>query len=151
MLSVRIANSGLIDTSNIVNIRGDGNCFFRAVLVALQLKNISAFSMPEEQHLMLRELVVQHAGANCYDFSINNTEIVGGPRAWEQTMIRDGEFADNIAIEACSDFLEIPIEIISNGRTLIKFGERFFTRNWTTGIDNVIHLQLQYAHYSVIV
>lgn len=147
-MNTRVANAG-VSTAR-VDVIGDGSCFFRAVLVALRLKNLSAFSMPEEEHHTLRQLVVQFASASSYCFNVYTTEY-SGKDEWVREMSRPGVWADNIAVEACSDFLEIPIGIVSNGMVSAVFGRQYMSLNGYTGIDNAIRLELHAGHYSVIV
>lgn len=147
-IATRMANSGV--TSNTIDIIGDGNCFFRAVLVSIQTKNISGFGMPESQHMLLREMVVQAASVGKYCFDVFHMEYADQAE-WVREMSQSGTWGDNIAIEACSDLLEIPIQIVSDGRIVISFGDRFYNKNQTTKIDNVIRLNLTMGHYSVVV
>ena len=46
-------------TDRLIKILGDGNCFFRSILEALTLKNISPFMDGQEGHAILREMVVE--------------------------------------------------------------------------------------------
>ncbi len=148
MLAIRTANAGV--NTPTVNVMGDGNCFYRAVLVAVRLKNLLAFSMPEEQHGMLRTMVVDFALAGPYEFNIFTTEYET-KQAWSHAMYQEGTWADAMAVRACSDMLEIPIQVIINGQVAMSFGDDHYYRNHTTGIDNVIRLTLEMGHYSVCV
>lgn len=149
MLATRIANAGV--SSSTVNVIGDGNCAFRAILVACRLKNLLAFTMPEEQHHLLREMVVDFAiFKGRYEFNIFTTE-QGNKRDWERAMRQPGVWADALAIRACSEMLEIPIQVIMGNRVAMEFGQEFYHRNGVTRIDNTIRLFLQDGHYSVVV
>ncbi len=147
--AIRRANSGT--TKDIISVNGDGNCFFRAVILACNHKNINAFPFLEEDHRILRTMVVDFAKNRKYNFSVYNIEY-SSKTEWISEMIKNGTWADNVAIEATSDLLAIPIHIFnSNGRIITKFGSWY--RNWNpiTGIDNIIRLQLDHGHYSIII
>lgn len=147
-MDIRTANAGV--TTSIVEVLGDGACFFRAVLVALRLKNLSAFSMPEEEHITLRKLIVDFTESSDVTYNVYTTEYAG-KEEWIREMSKPNVWADNIAVEACSHFLEIPIEIISFGVVVGQFGGKYGYRCNTTGVDNIIRLRLENGHYSVIV
>lgn len=144
----------------LVNVIGDGNCFFRAILIALKLKNLSAFTMEESEHMTLRELVVQTVSSLNVNFDdimlneyVNHYEYNGynGRSLWIKQMSQSGIWADNIAIEACAEFLQIPIEIHSNMKCQQSFGYKYLHIHPITNITNVIVLDLSNGHYQVVV
>lgn len=148
-VAVRRANAGTEE--RVVSIIGDGNCFFRAVITACNLKNVCAFPLQESQHMFLRNLVVDFAEQGSYNFSPFFIEYEDRA-TWLVEMRKDRSWADNVAIEATSDLLEVPLHIVGpHGNVIIQFGDRYHFRNPITGIDNIIRLRLQHMHYDVVV
>lgn len=123
-VAVRRANAGT--DKPVVAVKGDGNCFFRSAIVACNLKNVCAFPLEESQHLVLRNLVVDFAEHKGYTFAPFLNIEYSSKAEWLVEMRKNSIWADNLAIIATSDFLEIPIQIVGiNGNALASFGEQY--------------------------
>ena len=145
---IRQSNAGVFERE--YRVKGDGNCFFRAVLEALRLKNMTPFGTSEEAHEILRELVVDVGTSGRYKFDIMECE---KPEIqWAREMRQVGSWAESMAVRACADALECPITVLSeDGIEMMSFGEGYFHSHPVTGIDNQVWLKLSSGHYDVFV
>ena len=91
----------------------DGNCYFHAILDQLQYSpELSDFA---ETHIELRTRIV----LNGYDLFLKSKKFtwpddpkLGTMREWKQKMLRDGEWADMIALNLTASVLGIDIVVI---------------------------------------
>jgi OTU-like cysteine protease len=134
-----------------LSIIGDGNCFFRAVIEAIKHKNLLALEFGRNGHETLRAMVVGQASEGGYAFDWTN-DCDKSKDEWVLNMSQNGIWADTLAVRACSDLLQIPIQITSvseMGCSTTVFGRHFYECHPYTGVDNQIHLHLEMMHYTV--
>lgn len=134
-----------------LDIIGDGNCFFRAVIEAIKHKNLLGLEFGSDGHEMLRAMVVGQASEGGYAFDWTN-DCDKTKAEWIRNMSQNGIWADTLAVRACADLLQIPIQITAiseMGRSTTVFGRQFYDRHPITGVDNQICLRLEMMHYTV--
>lgn len=157
--ATRIANSGTTDYE--VNVAGDGNCFFRAILVAIEKKNLNSECIPESQYNEIREQVVACA-RELPKFKTMSQSLFSAYygfrniNEWAGVMQFDGVWADCIAVEACSELFGIPISIYVDGGSksepyVERYGLDYLYCHEVTNIDNMVRLVLRDHHYSVMI
>eukprot|EP00058_Branchiostoma_floridae_P005336 XP_002590824.1 hypothetical protein BRAFLDRAFT_90042 [Branchiostoma floridae] len=99
----------------VVNVPGDGNCFFRAVAHDPSVRMNSA---------ELRKEAVKHITNNQSTFQrfLSSDDGYEDFQQYLSRMGKEGTYADHIAIQATADVLKIPIHILNEDRptTLIK-------------------------------
>ncbi|XP_078604966.1 uncharacterized protein LOC144878360 isoform X2 [Branchiostoma floridae x Branchiostoma japonicum] len=99
----------------VVNVPGDGNCFFRAVAHDPSVRMNSA---------ELRKEAVKHITNNQSTFQrfLSSDDGYEDFQQYLSSMGKEGTYADHIAIQATADVLKIPIHILNEDRptTLIK-------------------------------
>ncbi len=147
-----------------VNVIGDGNCFFRAVLLAAQLRNLDPFSgqMVEEAHMRLRAWTVELA-ANTDKINFNDIRVneycadpdfngANGRDIWVWEMSNPKTWAEGLAIACCAELLQVPIQVYTQGgRACGTYGAKYAFTHPHTGISNTLKLDLTDGHFSVII
>jgi hypothetical protein len=90
-----------------VPVDGDGNCFFRAVLVSM--------GQSPAHHTMLRQAAVKFLNDQVAYNLIDITHFLDGEsvNAWSMRMLRDGEWCDHAAVHAVSLMLGRPIMLVT--------------------------------------
>ncbi len=141
----------------VYNVRGDGNCFFRAVLEAIRLTNVTAFGLSQDSHQTLREMMISHVIENYasnpdYQIGILTSEY-GSLDAWIGAMSQNATWCDQMAIRATSDMLMVPITCKRPGDVNgITFGTQYLDVHPITGISNALIVRYQQdMHYDVFV
>lgn len=134
-----------------LSIIGDGNCFFRAVVEAIKLKNLIGLEFGDDGHETLRAMTIGQASEGGYAFDWSN-DCDKSKFEWLTDMSKNGVWADTLAVRACADLLQIPIQITTvsvMGKSAVVFGRQFYDRHPTTKVDNQIRLHLEMMHYTV--
>ena len=125
------------------NVPGDGNCLFRALVLAAEDKNI--LSMPIT-HVSLRAMAValvrNDVDGHLVPFNVMTSE--ESRDSWVARMSRDAVFGDVVAIQACSILLDVAIRVKQGEYTLQRVGDRQLY-----GTRNELVLQLRSSHYMV--
>ncbi|KAI8512099.1 hypothetical protein Bbelb_111990 [Branchiostoma belcheri] len=109
----------------IVDVPGDGDCFFHAVSVSLPAAGVQAIPGPEIraqliQYLQTTEAREHYSGFQSHDTSQTGTTIGNTPEEEQHQQyqsyidgLKNGEWADNVAVQAVAEMLNINITVIN--------------------------------------
>ena len=101
-LDRQLANRGLAS----VDVRGDGNCLFRAISMSLYGR--------EGNHCTLRDSILTHLENNSHileDFSGSSVQVKASLRAHIKIIRQSGSWAGEEAILATADFLKSEVHV----------------------------------------
>ena len=120
----------------LVNVNGDGNCFFRAI--AHQLYG------DESQHQMVREEAVQEVIKNSNRY---RNFIAGSFDKYVSNLSTDREWADNAAIQATSNAFRISTEILNDSERIPSYTILPFDKDSVASPQHVVVGYIGNVHY----
>ena len=120
----------------LVNVCGDGNCFFRAI--AHQLYG------DESQHQKVREEAVQEVIKNSNRYS---NFVAGSFDKYVSNLSTDREWADNAAIQATSNAFRISIEILNDSERIPSYTILPFHEDYVASPQHVVVGYIGNVHY----
>ena len=120
----------------LVNVRGDGNCFFRAI--AHQLYG------DESQHQKIREEAVQEVIKNSNSY---RNFVAGSFDKYISNLSTDREWADNAAIQATSNAFRISIEILNDSESIPSYTILPFDKDSVASPQHVFVGYIGNVHY----
>ena len=96
-----------------LNIIGDGNCWYRSVLVALALD--ARELVHEINFMVLRSMVVARVNRDAEEFMFAGTD-AGTKAEWVVSHSRNGDYADQVAQRYTANLLGVTIRVRVGGR-----------------------------------
>jgi hypothetical protein len=128
-------------------VKGDGNCFYRAVLIALALEGRGLYG--DDHHLLLRHATVDSADSSDDAILANTNDLYESLDVWKQSLRKVGTWADMASVKVCSMLLGICIRV-HVARDMMQMDT---TLDFNAGGAScaTINLLLTSNHYSVIV
>ena len=120
----------------LVNVRGDGNCFFRPI--AHQLYG------DESQHQKVREEAVQEVIKNSNRY---RNFVAGSFDKYVSNLSTDREWADNAAIQANSNAFHISIEILNDSERIPSYTILPFDEDSVASPQHVVVGYIGNVHY----
>lgn len=132
----------------LVRALGDGNCFFRSVLLSLALKG--QFLLPEDAHLALRKAVVRHMDKTVFDEWRWQQSEDWTREQWIKEHEKNQVHVDLLAVEVCADLLQIQINVWMNG-SIVALYNQGTKLGFATGASNVVDLKFENNHYDALI
>ena len=120
----------------LVNVRGDGNCFFRAI--AHQMYG------GESQHQKVREEAVQEVIKNS---NRHRNFVAGSFDKYVSNLSTDREWADNAAIQATSNAFRISTEILNDSERIPSYTILPFDKDSVASPQHVVVGYIDNVHY----
>jgi hypothetical protein len=127
------------------DVKGDGNCFYRSVLIALALEGKGFYG--DNHHLLLRRATV-HQEMDTMTL-VCAEDLCGSADNWVKVMEEDRSWADQASVQMCSVLLGIRIQVHVASDVMQDSNVLEYNRDGASRAT--INLLLTNHHYSVIV